>query len=261
MDQQELTRFAEDLFRADTTHTPMRPLTESSPALTPEQAYSVQTLYLEKKVARGAVMIGKKIGLTSRAIRLSLGVHEPDFGCLLSTMAVLDGGTIALSSLIQPKVEGEIAFVLARDLSAPFVTEADVLGATAFVVPALEIIDSRIADWKIALPDTIADNASSGMFVLGGKKTRIDGLDLRTLGMALYHNGALAVTGAGAACLGNPVTSVAWLANKLRSLGITLRAGEVILSGGLAATVTPAAGDWVSMRMQQLGEVSVRFSA
>ena len=256
-----MTRFADELFRADSSRTAMRPLTETAPDITPEQAYSVQILYLEKKVARGAVVIGKKIGLTSKAIREALHVNEPDFGCLLDTMAVLDGGTVSLSTLIQPKVEGEIAFVLDRDLNASFITEADVLRCTAFVVPALEIIDSRIADWKIALPDTIADNASSGMFVLGGKMNTLDRLDLRTLGMAVYHNGALAVTGAGAACLGNPVTSVAWLANKLRSLGMTLRAGEVILSGGLAATVTPTAGDWISMRMQQLGDVSVRFSA
>ncbi|MBL0175326.1 MAG: 2-keto-4-pentenoate hydratase [Ignavibacteria bacterium] len=261
MDASDLTRFADELFRADIDRIPMDPLTARMPGLTTEQAYAVQIGYLEKKITRGAHVIGKKIGLTSKAIRDALKVDEPDFGCLLDTMAVLDGGTIALSTLIQPRVEGEICFVLDRDLDAPFVTEADVLRSTAFVVPALEIIDSRIRDWKITLADTIADNASSGMFVLGGKKTTLDNLDLRLLGMAVDHNGQLAVTGAGAACFGNPVTSVAWLANKLRSLGIVLRAGEVILSGGLAATVTPKAGDWVTMRMQTLGDVSVRFSA
>ncbi|MEN3039098.1 MAG: fumarylacetoacetate hydrolase family protein [Candidatus Kryptonium sp.] len=188
-----------------------------------------------------------------------LNVNQPDFGYLFDTMYVEDGGTIKLNSLIQPRVEGEIAFVIGKDLIGPGITEADVLRATEFVVPSIEIVDSRIKDWKIKIQDTIADNASSGLFVLGGKKTTIDNLDLRCLGMLLEQNGDVVVSGAGAASLGNPVKAVAWLANKLAEFGEYLKAGEIILSGSLGQLVVPKRGDFFKVTIQKLGSVSVKF--
>lgn len=261
MTSQRVEQYAEELDQALGARQPIEPLSARGAVLDLATAYAVQDAFIARRKSRGARVVGKKIGLTSAAIRTALGVDEPDFGVLLDTMHVPEHRPVPLSALIQPKVEGEIAFVLDRDLDDPYVNEATVLRATAFVMPALEIIDSRITDWRITLGDTIADNASSGMFVLGGTATPVDGLDLRHIGMSFFHNGALISTAAGAACLGNPVAAVAWLANTLRGYGGMLRAGDVILSGGLAAPVIPAAGDWIEMHMQALGIVTARFEA
>jgi 2-keto-4-pentenoate hydratase len=189
-----------------------------------------------------------------------LGVDQPDYGHLLDSMVIENGAEISLKKVLQPKVEAEIAFVLKKDLKGPNVTVMDVLQAVDYVVPALEIVDSRVADWKIKLEDTIADNASSGLYVLGGKPLSVDQLDLAQVGMVLYKNGEVINTGVGAAALGNPAACVAWLANKLSDYEITLKAGEVILSGALSAAVDGKPGDYFQARFAHLGEVSVRFS-
>ncbi|HZG84056.1 2-keto-4-pentenoate hydratase [Paenibacillus sp.] len=252
-------QYAEHLERAVAEGKGVQPLTALDPELTIEEAYQVQLATIRKKTAAGAKVVGKKIGLTSLAMQQLLKVDQPDYGHLLDDMVVENGGAISFSRVLQPKVEAEIAFVLKRDLIGPRVTALEVLLATDYVLPALEIVDSRVADWKIKLQDTVADNASSGLFVLGGKPVRPDALDLPLVGMALYKNGELMNTGVGAAALGDPAACVAWLANKLFEFGITLKAGEVILSGALSAAVNAEPGDTFRARLAHLGEVSVRF--
>ena len=206
-----ITQFADELYQAEVERTVIEPLTSRNGKITIQDAYDIQLRNVERKISLGWKVKGKKIGLTSRAIQETFGVNQPDFGHLFDKMYVEDGGVVSLETLIQPRVEGEIAFVLESDLEGPGVTEADVLRATAFVLPSIEIIDSRIKDWKIKIQDTIADNASSGLFVLGSVKQSPVGLDLRCLGMVLELNGDVVVSGAGAASLGNPVKAVAWV--------------------------------------------------
>jgi 2-keto-4-pentenoate hydratase len=251
--------FAAQLAQAEATKVGIDPLIVSEPELTVDEAYYIQLENIKKKLEAGQKIVGKKIGLTSVAVQKMLGVDEPDYGHLLDTMVVENGGTIDTKDMLQPKVEGEIAFILKKDLKGPNVTAVDVIQATDYVVPALEIVDSRIQDWKISLRDTVSDNASSGLYVLGGKPTKLEDIDLELVGMALYQNGEVANTGVGAAALGNPATCVAWLANRLADYDITLKAGEVILSGALSGMVVANPGDNFTARFAHLGQVSVNF--
>lgn len=253
-------KFSEHLAQAEINCQGVKPLTELDPTITVQEAYQVQLLTIQRKVQSGQRVVGKKIGLTSVAMQQLLGVDQPDYGHLLDGMVVENGGEIATNKVLQPKVEAEIAFVLKKDLAGSHVTELDVLQATDYVVPALEIVDSRIADWNIKLQDTIADNASSGLYVLGGKPLSVDKVDLAQVGMVLYKNGEVMNTGVGAAALGHPATCVAWLANKLFEYGISLKAGEVILSGALSAAIDAEPGDYFQTRFAYLGEVNVRFA-
>lgn len=237
----------------------VQPLTTLEPDLTIDEAYQIQLFTVNKAVESGQRLTGKKIGLTSKAMQEMLGVGEPDYGHLLDQMEVENGGTVSFNQVLQPKVEGEIAFILKRDLTGPNVTAIDVLLATDVIVPAIEVVDSRIKDWKITLADTVADNASSGLYVLGGKPKKVTDVDIKQIGMALYKNGTLQNTGVGAAALGNPVKCVAWLANKLANYGITLKAGEIILSGALSAAIEAKPGDEFTVKFADLGEVSVKF--
>lgn len=247
------------LLIAETERRPIPPLVERHPGLRVDEAYAVQLEVVRRKLARGMRVVGKKIGLTSRPMQVMFGVDQPDYGHLLDTMLVEHGATVRLERLLQPRIEGEIAFVLARDLEGPGLDERAVLERTEYVCPALEIVDSRIRDWKITLADTIADNASSGLFVLGPGRVRPDSLDLRLTGMVLERNGEVAFTGAGAAVLGHPATAVAWLGNQLAEFGLALREGEIILSGSLAAAFPPVAGDRVCAEFGHLGLVEVAF--
>lgn len=253
-------KLADHLAQAELNQRGVEPLTELHSNLSVQEAYQVQLLTIQRKVKEGNRIVGKKIGLTSLAMQKLLGVDQPDYGHLLDSMVVENGGEISFDNVLQPKVEAEIAFVLKEDLVGPRVTTMDVLKATEYVLPALEIVDSRVADWKIKLQDTIADNASSGLYVLGGKPLTVDRLDLAQVGMVLYKNGEIMNTGVGAAALGNPATCVAWLANKLSEFNITLKAGEVILSGALSAAVNAEPGDYFHARVAHLGGVSVRFT-
>ncbi|MBA4493557.1 fumarylacetoacetate hydrolase family protein [Paenactinomyces guangxiensis] len=254
-------KFSEHLARAEIERRGVLPLTEVDPNLTVEEAYQVQLLTIQKKVEAGQRVVGKKIGLTSLAMQRLLGVDQPDYGHLLDGMVVENGGEISWDRVLQPKVEAEIAFILKKELEGPQVTAMDVLQATDYVLPALEIVDSRVADWKIKLQDTIADNASSGLYVLGGKPLSIDQLDLAQVGMVLYKNGEIMNTGVGAAALGHPAVCVAWLANRMAEFGLILKAGEVILSGALSAAVNAEPGDHFQARFAHLGEVNVRFAS
>ncbi|MDB5080615.1 MAG: hypothetical protein JWP00_2539 [Chloroflexi bacterium] len=246
------------LYQAEATQQPIDPLTARFPAMTPAEAYMVQQVMLEKMMA-GRKVLGRKVGLTSKAMQVMLGVDQPDYGVLSDNMLVEDGGDCRLDELIQPKVEPEIAFVLSKDLTGPGLTTGDVLAATEYVTPALEIVDSRISNWKIKLADTIADNASSARYVLGKNRVAPGNLDLRLVGMVMEKNGQLADTGAGAAALGHPAAAVAWLGNKLAEFGVSLKAGEVILPGALCRALEVTRGDMVLAEFGGLGQVSVRF--
>jgi 2-keto-4-pentenoate hydratase len=255
----KIEKFAAQLAEAETTQVGIDPLTVVDPEITVDEAYYIQLENIKKKLSEGQKIVGKKIGLTSVAVQKMLGVDEPDYGHLLDSMVVENGGTIDTKTMLQPKIEGEIAFILKKDLKGPNVTAVDVIQATDYVLPALEIVDSRVQDWKIKLQDTVADNASSGLYVLGGKPTKLEDIDLELLGMVLSQNGEMVNTGVGAAALGNPATCVAWLANRLADYDISLKAGEVILSGALSGMVVAKSGDSFTARFAHLGQVSVNF--
>jgi 2-oxopent-4-enoate/cis-2-oxohex-4-enoate hydratase len=228
--------------------------------ITKEDAYRIQARMIDRRIAAGEKVIGKKIGVTSKGVQNMLGVFEPDFGILLSGMEYEDGAEIPAGTLIQPKAEGEIAFVLKRDLKGPGITAADVLSATDHVRACFEIVDSRIKDWDIKIQDTIADNASCGVYVLGKDKVNPRDVDLTLAGMVAERNGEIMVTGAGAAVQGSPANAVAWLANTLGELGTPLLAGETILSGALAPMYLFEAGDTLTMRVGGLGSCSISFA-
>jgi 2-oxopent-4-enoate/cis-2-oxohex-4-enoate hydratase len=252
-----IAQLGDELFESLRSRSPVEPLTDREPGLTLEQAYRIQEHVISRRLALGDRIVGKKIGLTSRVVQRALGVSEPDFGQLLASMVATD--TIAAAGMLQPRAEGEIAFLLERDLAGPGVTNADVIRATRSVMPCFEIVDSRVRDWKIKLQDTVADNGSAALFVLGDRAVDLKGLDLSTCGMVLEKNGVLECTGAGAAALGSPVNCVAWLANALGRFGKTLRAGEIILSGSLGALIPVTAGDSLHLSIGGIGSASVRF--
>ena len=250
---------ADELWHADQTATPVAPLTDRH-ELGLEDAYAIQTINIDRRTASGERVIGRKVGLTSRPMQQMLGVDEPDFGVLTDQMIVEDADLIALDSLVQPRVEAELAFVMERDLAGPGVSTGTALAAIAGALPSVEVVDSRVADWKIKLVDTVADNASSGLLVLGGRMRKVEDLDLRMLGVVVSRAGQLIDTGAGAAALGNPARCVAWLANKLGSFGAGLKAGDVILPGAVHRMVPVQPGDVFRAEFAHLGAVTVRFS-
>jgi 2-keto-4-pentenoate hydratase len=225
-------------------------------------AYEVQQAQvLRWTVTDGRRRVGAKIGLTSRAVQEHFGVYQPDFGVLFADMAVPDGTEVAVDRLLQPRVEAEVAFVLGADLPDDQVTTADVIRAVDHLLPAIEIVDSRIAGWDISIVDTVADNASSGLFVLGTEPRRLADVDLRLCGMVLESAGEPVSVGAGAACLGNPLHAVAWLAQTLARLGRPLRAGDLVLSGALGPMVPVTAGTAYEARISGLGSVRTCFSS
>lgn len=255
-----LDSLAGSLRWAQESRQPIKPLSTAVSDLSVADAYAIQTANIERQLAAGRRIRGRKIGLTSRPMQELLGVDEPDFGVLLDDMFVEDGDEIALDGLLQPRIEAEIAFVMGRDLAGPGVTTSDALTSVAGAQPALEIVDSRVADWKIKLVDTIADNASSARVVLGGKLTAVTDLDLRLIGVVVSRNGELVETGAGAAALGNPARCLAWLANKLAEFGQSLHEGDVILPGALHKMVAVAPGDTFRAEFGRLGAVTARFA-
>jgi 2-oxopent-4-enoate/cis-2-oxohex-4-enoate hydratase len=259
MDQSQIIQLGDELYEALSTGKTVTPLTSRGFEITIEDAYHIQQQMLSRRIAAGEKVIGKKIGVTSHAVMNMLGVHQPDFGYLLDGMVYNEGESIEMSTLIQPKAEGEIAFLLKSDLQGPGVTAADVLAATEGVMACFEIVDSRITDWKIKIQDTVADNASCGVFVLGDQLVDISNLDLALCGMVLEKNGEIVVTGAGAATMGHPVNAMVWLANTLGALGIALKAGDIVLSGAMGAMVPVKAGDSLRMAIGGIGGCSVRF--
>ena len=241
--------------------TPLPPLRLGLPSATIDDAYAIQAINTEYWLAEGRVRVGAKIGLTAKVVQAQLGVDQPDFGTLFADMAVSDGDTVAAGRLLQPKVEAEVSFVLARAIDVRRLTTAELIGAVAYALPAIEIVDSRIADWNIGIVDTVADNASSGLFVLGSSPVALGPLDLRLCGMVLEKNGEPVSFGAGAACLGNPLHALGWLATKMAAVGAPLGAGDVVLAGALGPMVAVAPGDHVEARIDGLGSVRVRFGS
>jgi len=260
MEQQKIQQFGDELYEAMIRRQAVSPLTSRGEDISIDDAYHISLRMLERRQQAGARVIGKKIGVTSQAVMNMLDVHQPDFGYLTDDMVFNSGEAVPISDrLIAPRAEGEIAFILKKDLIGPGVTNADVLAATECVMPCFEIVDSRIQDWKIAIQDTIADNASCGLFVLGDNAVSPRNIDLVTCGMVVEKNGSIISTGAGAAALSSPVNCVAWLANTLGKFDIALKAGEVILSGSLVPLEPVQAGDVMRVDIGGIGSASVRF--
>ena len=250
---------ADALAEAERTRIPIDPLSNRWAAIDVVDAYEIQLANIADRLKAGAIVRGHKVGLSSRAMQSMMGVDEPDYGHLLDDMFFFEGDAVPAGRYLYPRVEVEVGFVLGASLSGPACTVADVLAATEFVCPAIEIIDSRIRDWKIAIADTIADNASSAGVVLGGRRTPLAGVDLRTIGAVLRRNGEIVQTGAAGAVLGNPATAVAWLANTVHRFGVSLEAGHVVLPGSCTRAVDVRPGDVVRADFDLLGPVSVRF--
>ena len=260
MDSAKIKAYGDELYEALKAVRSVEPLTNRETDISIDDAYQIQLHMIQRRLDEdGETIVGKKIGVTSQAVMDMLNVNQPDFGHLTSSMLYNDGDAMPFDAMVAPRAEGEIAFVMKQDLTGPGITTADVLRATEFVMPCFEIVDSRIRDWKIRIQDTVADNASSGAFVLGGQAVRPTDIDLKTCGMVLEKNGQIIGTGAGAASLGHPLNAMAWLANTLGRLGITLKAGEVILSGSLAQLVPVERGDHLQVTIGGMGTASVRF--
>jgi 2-oxopent-4-enoate hydratase len=256
-----IEKYVQDLLIAEDTRVPIEPITDQFPNLTTEDAYNIQLRLIEEKKKRGEIIIGKKIGLTSKAMQELAGIAEPDYGFLTDRMVVFEGFPIKLSELIRPAVEAEIAFVLKNDLTGPGVLVSDVLQATDFIMPSLEIIDGRTkrGSGKRRVENSILDNAGTGRVVFGGKRCSIEDIDLRCMGLIFERKGEVVSTAAGAAVFGNPVQAVAWLANKLSRYGVTLHAGETILSGSLIAAIRANKGDFFTATFDHIGSVKAKF--
>jgi 2-keto-4-pentenoate hydratase len=222
-------------------------------------AYAIQAANTAHWLGTGRRIVGRKVGLTAKAVQTQLGVDQPDFGVLFDDMQIFDGGELFASRCLQPKAEGEVAFILGSDLSDPNVKPETVAAAIAEVAASIEIVDSRIAEWKITFADTVADNGSSAFFVLGQDRKPLAGLDLWTCGMVLEVNGEIASLGAGAACLGHPLNAATWLARTLAAQGTGLHKGDVILSGALGPMVAINPGDHVKVSIGGLGSASFRY--
>lgn len=251
---------AHALYTARQDRRPIAPLSESVPGLSVDDAYEIQGALVNRMLQDGGSIIGYKLGLTSKPMQEMLGVDEPDYGPVLSSITMEDGYGFDLSSFIEPRIEAEIALVLKKPLSGPGVTTVDVARAVDGAVASLEIVDSRIEDWRIKLVDTIADLASCANVVLGSRIVAIDDFDVRYVGMVLRRNGHLEGTGAGAAALGGPLEAVAWLANTLGPYGVTLQEGHVILTGALSKAIPVAPGDRIRADFDRLGSVACQFS-
>jgi 2-keto-4-pentenoate hydratase len=261
VDQTHYAELGDLLLAAAANRRPVPPLTAENPHMTVEDAYRVQLHQVEAWKAADRRLVGFKVGLTSKAMQRMLGVDSPDFGHLYADMVLDSVAPIDTSQFIAPRIEPEISFILKEELSGPGLTVVDAIRAIDYAIASIELIDSRIADWKIGLADTIADNASSGALLLGARAVAVDATDLALVGCVVTKNGEVVTTGAGGAVLGHPVNGLLWLANQLGSLGRSLPAGSIIMAGSLSAAVPVAPGDRVTASFAHLGTVSARFAA
>jgi 2-keto-4-pentenoate hydratase len=262
MDNKAIEEAARVLREALENKTPVEPVRNILPDATIEDAYAVQKVNVRLAEKAGRRLIGWKVGLTAKAVQRQFGVYQPDFGALFADFSVGDEEEVPIANLIQPRVEAEVAFVLGEDLPDSPITPIDILHATEFVLPAIEIVDSRVANWDISIIDTVADNASSAMFVVGPKPTHLTDhqVDLRRIRMEMTGNGEKVSEGTGAACLGHPVNAVVWLANTLSAVGQPLQAGDFIMSGALGPMVSVKPGTTYEATIELLGTVRAAFS-
>jgi 2-keto-4-pentenoate hydratase len=250
---------AADLAQAERSRVPVDPLTAAHSDIDVVDAYEIQLINIRQRVAEGAKVIGHKVGLSSEAMQKMMNVDEPDYGHLLDEMAVFEDRPVATSRYLYPRVEVEVGFVLADDLPGEGCTEDDVLAATAAFAPAIELIDTRIKDWKIKLCDTIADNASSAGWVLGAARVSPKDIDIQNIDAVLTRNGEVVAKGRSDAVLGNPVTAVAWLARKVDSFGVRLKAGDIVLPGSCTKAFDATPGDDFVADFDGLGSVHLSF--
>ncbi|WP_417599817.1 2-keto-4-pentenoate hydratase [Pararhodobacter oceanensis] len=258
-DKIKIQAMAEALILARRDRRQIPPLRETYGLTDVADAQAVQDLVTERGLAEGRRMVGRKIGLTSPAVQAQMGVDEPDYGVLWAQDAYGDGDTLPTARFMQPRAEGEVAFVMARGIDDPNAGLTDLISAIDYALPALEIVDSAIADWNIGLVDTIADNASGGAFALGTRPQKLDDLSLRLAGMTLSQNGKITSTGLGAACMGHPLNATLWLARKMAQLGRPMAEGDVILSGALGPMVSVAAGDVITLEIFGFEPLTIRF--
>jgi 2-keto-4-pentenoate hydratase len=257
---QRADEFSERLFNAMQSGVPIAPLTDDEPNMTLQDGYAVQQGIVRRMIEGGDRIVGYKLGLTSRPMQEMLGIDSPDLAPVLASHVLADGAAIDSSRFIAPRMEAEIAFVLGADLHGPDCTPAAVMQATAGISAALEIVDSRVADWKIKLADTVSDMASCGAIVMSSLLVPLHDFDVRLTGMVFTKNGELVATGAGGAAYGNPATAIAWLVNTLHPLGEGLRAGQIVMTGALHAAVPVATGDVFRAEFDRLGPVTARMS-
>ncbi|MCW2663191.1 MAG: hsaE [Mycobacterium sp.] len=250
---------AADLAQAERSREPIAPLTAAYPDIDVVDAYEIQLINIRQRVAEGARVLGHKVGLSSLAMQQMMGVDEPDYGHLLDEMQVFEDTPVKAGRYLYPRVEVEVGFILSDDLPGAGCTEDDVLATTEFLVPSIELIDTRITDWKIALCDTIADNASSAGFVLGKARVSPRDLDVKAIDAVLTRNGEVVAEGRSDAVLGNPVTAVAWLARKVESFGVRLRKGDIVLPGSCTRAIDARAGDEFVADFAGLGSVRLSF--
>ena len=250
---------AADLAQAERSRVPIAPLTSANPDIDVVDAYEIQLINIRQRIAEGARVLGHKVGLSSKAMQQMMGVDEPDYGHLLDEMQVFEDTPVKAGRYLYPRVEVEVGFILAADLPGAGCTEGDVLAATEALVPSIELIDTRITDWKIALCDTIADNASSAGFVLGKARVSPGDIDVKTIDAVLTRNGEVIAEGRSDAVLGNPVTAVAWLARKVESFGVRLQKGDVVLPGSCTRAIDARAGDEFVADFTGLGSVHLSF--
>lgn len=254
-------QLAQTLWQAKANGQPCQPIRTmvGDTTLTVADAYQIQRINIERELATGKRIIGHKIGLTSKAVQQQLGVDSPDFGCLLDDMILADGDSIAVNSLLQPKIEAEIAIILKYPLEHKNTTVLDVLNAIDYVLPAIEVVASRIQNWDITLVDTVADNASCGTMFIGTTPVAPSNVDFRRCGMQITQDGAVVSSGKGANCLGNPLIAATWLANTLQANGNPLQAGEIILTGALGPMVTITQPGSYTATIDGVGEVTATF--
>ncbi|SFO03651.1 2-keto-4-pentenoate hydratase [Mycetocola miduiensis] len=248
------------LLEAYSSGVPVAPLTSNGPELSVQDAYDIQLHQVAAWKAAGRAVVGYKVGLTSRAMQQQLGVDQPDFGHLFDDMGLDPEVPVSLGGYIAPRIEPEISFVLKSDLKGPGLSAEDVAGAVDYAVLSLEIIDSRIANWRIKLADTIADNASSGAFLIGSERIRLEEVDLAAVEVVLRRNGEVVGTGVGSDVLGHPIEGAVWLANQLGALGQRLEAGSIIMAGSITAAVAVAPSDTISAEFSGLGGITARFT-
>lgn len=252
--------FAERLRKASESRVVIEPLREEIGMTDLNFAYQIQEINTQLRLDAGAKIVGKKIGLTSKAVQAQLGVDQPDFGILFNDKEVLNGSSVSMQELMQPKVEAEVAFVLGDDLDGDGLTIVDLLASIDYALPAIEIVGSRIKNWDIKITDTIADNASASHFVLGHTPRTLDEFDMIACKMEMNKNGELVSEGTGAACLGSPLNATLWLAKKMIEMGKPLRAGELIFSGAVGPMANIVSGDLIKINIEGLGHVSVSFA-